>query len=110
MKSAYLLLAMLPAGSVSARAGGSLYDIPPKDINAFCSSNYSVSFRLSDKLHVKGAGQHPLYAALTGQDSPYPGDVKWNFGKFLIGRDGRILKCWDSGVTPESAELTQAIE
>jgi glutathione peroxidase len=80
------------------------------EIKAFCESKYSVTFRLFDKLHVKGAGQHPLYAALTGKDSPFPGDVKWNFGKFLIGRDGKILKRWDSSVAPESAEITQAVE
>jgi glutathione peroxidase len=81
-----------------------------EDIKAFCSSKYDVTFPLFDKLHVKGADQHPLYAALTGKDSPFPGDVKWNFGKFLIGRDGKILKRWDSGVKPDSKEITEAIE
>src|SRR5262245_5419665 len=66
-----------------------------EEIKQFCSSKYEVTFPMFDKLHVKGPEQHPLYAALTGKDSPYPGDVKWNFGKFLIGRDGKILKRWD---------------
>src|ERR1043166_1399394 len=81
-----------------------------EEIKAFCSSKYDVTFPLFDKLHVKGAEQHPLFAALTGKDSPFPGTIKWNFGKFLVGRDGKIIKRWDSNVTPDSAEITGAIE
>jgi len=81
-----------------------------EEIKTFCSDNYSVTFPLFDKLHVKGAQQHPLYTALSGKDSPYPGDVKWNFGKFLVGRDGKIIKRWDSAAKPESKEVTEAIE
>lgn len=79
-------------------------------IKEFCSANYEVSFPLFDKVHVKGAEQHPLYAALTGKASPFPGDVGWNFGKFLIGKDGKILARFDSKVSPESAELIAAVE
>ncbi len=82
----------------------------PTEIKAFCSSNFAVTFPLFDKLHVKGAEQHPLYGALTGSTSPVPGPVKWNFGKFLIGRDGRILSRYDSSVEPDSEELTKAVE
>jgi glutathione peroxidase len=81
-----------------------------EEIKTFCSTKYSVTFPLFEKLHVKGAEQHPLYTALTGKSSPVPGDVKWNFGKFLIGRDGRILKRWDSGTAPDSKELIAAVE
>ncbi len=81
-----------------------------EEIKTFCSTKYSVTFPLFEKLHVKGSDQHPLYAALTGKDSPLPGDVKWNFGKFLIGKDGKILKRWDSGTTPDSKEITEAID
>jgi glutathione peroxidase len=81
-----------------------------EEIKAFCSSKYNVTFPLFDKIHVKGAEQSPLYAALTGKDSPLPGDVKWNFGKFLIGRDGKIVKRWESKVKPDSQELTAALE
>src|SRR6266496_1403893 len=80
------------------------------EIKKFCSEKYDVTFPLFAKLHVKGSEQHPLYAALTGKDSPFPGDIKWNFGKFLIGRDGKVLKRWDSKVTPDSADITGAIE
>ncbi len=80
------------------------------EIKEFCSSKFDVTFPLFDKLHVKGDEQHPLYSALTGAESPVPGPVKWNFGKFLIGRDGKILARFDSKVTPDSPELTKAIE
>ena len=70
----------------------------------------SVTFPLFDKLHVKGSEQHPLYAALTGKDAAFPGDVKWNFGKFLIGRDGKVVQRFDSKATPDSPEVAAAIE
>ena len=80
------------------------------EIQQFCSSKYDVTFPLFDKLHVKGPEQHPLYAALTGEKSPFPGDVKWNFGKFLISRDGKIVKRFEPKTTPDSAEVTEAVE
>lgn len=82
----------------------------PEEIKQFCSSTYNVTFPLFEKLHVKGAEQHPLYAALTGKESPFPGDIKWNFGKFIIGRDGKILARFDSKVKPDSQELTAKID
>jgi len=80
------------------------------EIKQFCASKFDVTFPLFDKVTVKGAGQHPLYTALSGKDAPFPGNVKWNFGKFLIGRDGRIVARYDSKTEPDSAELTQAVE
>ena len=80
------------------------------DIKTFCTSQYQVTFPMFDKLHVLGPDQHPLYVALTGKDSSAPGPVKWNFGKFLIGRDGKLIARFDSKVTPESPELNQAIQ
>lgn len=80
------------------------------EIKEFCSSTYKVSFPMFQKVKVKGAEKHPLYAALTGKQSPVPGEVKWNFAKFLIGKDGTILKRWDSGTEPDDAELVAAIE
>jgi len=80
------------------------------DIKEFCTSKYSVTFPIFDKVHVKGADQHPLYKELSGKDSPFPGDVKWNFGKFLVGRDGKIIKRFEPGLKPETKQLTEAIE
>jgi glutathione peroxidase len=81
-----------------------------EEIKEFCSSKYQVSFPMFDKLHVKGPERHPLYQALSGQDSPFPGDVKWNFGKFLVGRDGKIIKRFEPKTAPDSPEVTSAIE
>ena len=81
-----------------------------EEIKQFCSSKYQVTFPLFDKIEVNGPNRHPLYVALAGGGSPFPGDIKWNFNKFLIGRDGKILKRFDSKVKPDSAELVQAVE
>lgn len=80
------------------------------EIKEFCSSKFNVTFPLFDKIEVNGEHRHPLYVMLAGKDSPFPGDIKWNFNKFLIGKDGKILKRFDSKVTPDSPEVTAAIE
>jgi len=81
-----------------------------EEIKEFCSSKFSVTFPLFDKLEVNGKNRAPLYTLLAGKDSPFPGDISWNFNKFLIGKDGKILKRWESKVTPDSAELVTAVE
>ncbi len=81
-----------------------------EEIKTFCSTNYSVTFPLYDKVHVKGAAQHPLYTALTGKDGAFPGEVEWNFGKFLIGRDGKPLKRFEPGTEPSDTDLVKAVE
>jgi glutathione peroxidase len=81
-----------------------------EEIQTFCKTTYSVSFPLMEKIHVKGSEQHPLYAALTGKDGVFPGDVKWNFGKFLIGKDGKAIARFEPKQTPDSKEVTEAIE
>jgi glutathione peroxidase len=80
------------------------------EIKQFCSSKYAVTFPLFDKIEVNGPNRHPLYVQLAGQDSPYPGDIGWNFTKFLIGKDGQILKRFDSKTKPDSPEVIAAIE
>jgi len=81
-----------------------------EQIKEFCSSKFSVTFPLFDKIDVNGANRNPLYVMLAGKTSPFPGDIKWNFNKFLISKDGKIIKRFDSAVTPESEELTKAVE
>jgi glutathione peroxidase len=82
-----------------------------KEIQEFCTSKFDVSFPMFDKVGVKpGEKQHPLYAALTGRDSVSPGEVKWNFTKFLVGRDGKLITRFVSADEPDSAKVTQAIE
>ena len=80
------------------------------EIQQFCKTKYSVSFPLMEKIHVKGKEQHPLYAALTGKDAAFPGEVKWNFGKFLINKDGKVIARFEPRQTPDSKEVTEAVE
>ena len=81
-----------------------------KEIKEFCSSKYEVTFPIYDKLEVNGPNRHPLYVVLAGKESPFPGDIAWNFGKFLIGKDGKIVKRFEPRTTPDSPEVISAIE
>jgi glutathione peroxidase len=80
------------------------------EIKAFCTSKFGVTFPLFDKLAVNGADRNPLYVDLAGNDSPFPGDIKWNFTKFLIGRDGKILARFEPATKPDSPQVVQAID
>jgi glutathione peroxidase len=82
----------------------------PEEIKTFCTQNYGVTFPLMAKVHVRGKDKCALYAALTGSDSAFPGEVKWNFGKFLIDRNGQVIKRFEPSVKPETPEVVQAIE
>ena len=77
-----------------------------EEIKAFCTSKYNVSFPMMSKISVKGDDKHPLYQMLTGQK----GEVTWNFNKFLVGRDGKLIEHFDSKVKPDDAKLTGAID
>jgi len=79
------------------------------EIAAFCRSSYAVSFPMSAKLEVNGAGRHPLYVFLTSPATGIAGDISWNFEKFLIGRDGRVLKRYPPETRPEDRGLMQDI-
>jgi glutathione peroxidase len=79
------------------------------DIAAFCQATYEVSFPMSAKLEVNGAGRHPLYTFLTSPDTGIEGDISWNFEKFLIGRDGRVLKRYPPETKPRDLSLMQDI-
>ena len=81
-----------------------------EEIKKFCSTKYNVSFPLFDKLDVNGPKRHALYQTLAGAGSPFPGDIKWNFGKFLLGKDGTILKRFDPRTAPDAPEVVKAIE
>ncbi len=82
------------------------------EIRAFCTKTYGVTFPLFAKITVKGDGQHPLYAWLTDSvaNPGFGGAITWNFNKFLIGRDGRVLARFGSRTTPQDPELLAAIE
>jgi len=83
-----------------------------EEIKTFCTRNYNVSFPMMSKVSVKGDDKTPLYAWLTdsGTNPTTGGDVKWNFTKFLVGKDGRVIARFEPKVTPDSAEVTSAIE
>jgi glutathione peroxidase len=80
------------------------------EIKQFCTSKYDVTFPMFDKIEVNGPDRHPLYVQLAGESSPFPGNIGWNFTKFLIGKDGQILKRFDSKTKPDSPEVVAAIE
>jgi len=80
------------------------------EIKTFCTSKYNVTFPMFEKIEVNGENRHPLYVRLAGPGSPFPGDIKWNFGKFLVGRDGKIVSRFEPKVKPDSPEVVQAIE
>ena len=75
------------------------------EIRDFCSTRFGVTFPLAAKLEVNGPGRHPLYQWLTDPAQGVPGDIEWNFEKFLIGRDGRVLKRYPSGTRPDDKGL-----
>ena len=78
-------------------------------IQQFCKANFGVEFDMFSKIPVLGPEKAPLYRLLTSSPK-FPGEISWNFEKFLIGRDGQILGRFKSDVEPESPELTRAIE
>ena len=80
-----------------------------EEIVNFCSTTYGVSFPLSEKLEVNGPKRHPVYQFLTSAASGVAGDITWNFEKFLIGRDGKVLKRYPPTVKPEDRGLMQDI-
>ena len=79
-----------------------------KEIREFCTSAFSVTFPLLEKTDVNGAKRHPLYAFLT-EKAPRAGNIQWNFTKFLIGRDGKVLARFEPDAEPQSAEVLRAI-
>jgi glutathione peroxidase len=80
-----------------------------EEIVQFCRTSYGVSFPLSEKLEVNGPQRHPVYRYLTGAGTGIEGDISWNFEKFLIGRDGRVLHRYPPTVKPEDRGLMQDI-
>ena len=82
------------------------------DVKAFCSTTYGVTFPLFSKIDVNGAGRAPLYAWLTAEKTAPdgPGDVAWNFAKFVVGKDGRVKARFGPRVDPSDPALRAAID
>jgi glutathione peroxidase len=79
------------------------------EIVQFCRDSYGVSFPLSEKLEVNGPQRHAVYRYLTAAGTGIEGEISWNFEKFLIGRDGRVLHRYPPTVKPEDRGLMQDI-
>ena len=79
------------------------------EIREFCATRYGVRFPLAARLEVNGPSRHPLYGWLTDPAQGFGGDVEWNFEKFLVGRDGRVLGRYPSGTRPDDKGLLQDI-
>jgi glutathione peroxidase len=85
----------------------------PEEIATFCSTTYGVTFPLAEKIEVNGDGRHPLYTELTrvpDADDATTGDIRWNFEKFLIGRDGEVIARFNPTVVPDDQKVVDAIE
>jgi glutathione peroxidase len=95
-----------PANNFGAQEPGT-----NEEIKTFCTRKYSVTFPMYSKISVKGADQAPFYAYLTKETGTgIAGDIKWNFTKFLVDRDGKVVQRFEPAVTPDSKEVTAAIE
>ncbi|MER7926208.1 MULTISPECIES: glutathione peroxidase [unclassified Streptomyces] len=83
-----------------------------EEIAEFCSATYGVTFPLTEKVEVNGDGRHELYDRLVGfaDGEGHTGDIRWNFEKFLIGRDGTVVARFSPQTEPESAEVVAAVE
>ncbi|MGH8086999.1 MAG: glutathione peroxidase, partial [Stenotrophomonas sp.] len=82
------------------------------EIGAFCERNYGVSFPMFEKIDVNGPDRHPIYEELTAvaDADGHAGDIRWNFEKFLIGRDGQVIARFAPDVPAEDARLLAAID
>ncbi|KUN37296.1 glutathione peroxidase [Streptomyces longwoodensis] len=83
-----------------------------EEIAEFCSATYGVTFPLTEKVDVNGEDRHPLYARLVdvADAEGHTGDIRWNFEKFLIGRDGRVVARFSPQTEPDAPEVLAAIE
>ena len=81
-----------------------------QEIKDFCNLNYGVTFPLSSKLEVNGHERHQLYKLLAGEGAEFPGDITWNFEKFLLGKDGRVLARFSPRTAPDDPTIVHAIE
>jgi len=95
-----------PANNFGAQEPGT-----NEEIKTFCTRKYNVSFPMYAKISVKGDDQAPLYGYLT-KETPagIKGEIQWNFTKFLVDRNGNVVQRFEPAVTPDSKEMTAAIE
>ncbi|HEY0827221.1 MAG TPA: glutathione peroxidase [Bacilli bacterium] len=94
----------IPSNDFGGQEPGSM-----QEIQEFCTLNYGVTFDLLGKEHIIGEDKHPLYVFLTSHADPKE-DVRWNFEKFLVSKEGHVLNRFSSKVAPDDAELINQIE
>lgn len=100
-----LVVIAFPANNFGGQEPGS-----NKQIKQFCSKNYGVSFLVAEKVSVKGGDIHPLFQWLTSQPNPdFKGDINWNFEKFLLDENGKLVHRFRSKVKPLDPAITAAI-
>lgn len=100
-----LVVVGFPANNFGGQEPGS-----DSEIAEFCQKNYGVTFPMAAKVSVKGGDQHPLFAMLTSAENPdFTGGIKWNFEKFLIDENGRLIRRFRSGADPMGAEISGAL-
>ncbi len=81
-----------------------------QEIATFCKSKYEVTFPMFAKIEVNGKNRHELFTQLAGDKSPFPGDIGWNFTKFLVDGKGKVIARFGSRDAPMSADVVAAIE
>lgn len=97
-----LVVIGFPANNFGGQEPGS-----DADIKAFCSKTYNVTFPMAAKVSVKGGDMATLFKWLTAQENPdFTGDIRWNFEKFLIDENGKLIHRYRSGVKPLDPEIT----
>lgn len=96
----------VPCNQFGAQEPGSA-----SEIATFCSTNYGVSFPMTEKVDVNGPGRHPLYELLTPvKDAEgHSGDIRWNFEKFLVGKNGEVIARFSPMISPDDETLRSAI-
>ena len=106
-KSQGLVVLGFPANNFRAQEPGT-----NEEIKAFCTRKYNVTFPMYSKISVAGEDQAPLYQFLTDAEAnpSTGGPIKWNFTKFLVGKDGRVIQRFEPAVKPDSPEVISAIE
>ena len=102
-----LVIVGIPANNFMSQEPGT-----DAEIKTFCTNKYNVTFPMMSKISVKGDDKTPLYVFLTGKDTDpqFGGDIKWNFTKFLFDRSGKPVARFEPNVTPDSPQVTAAIE
>lgn len=102
-----LVIVGFPANNFGGQEPGS-----NEEIKEFCKKNYGVSFPMAEKVSVKGADTHPLFQYLTSKDKNgvQDAEIKWNFTKFLLDKNGKLIAVYPSQVNPMSEEITKHLK